>query len=106
MRSGDIVKVDFGTPARGEPGFVRPAVVLTDNAMLDVGLEAINVVPCTTTQRPFARTDVAVEGWGFAQAHNIATVSIDRVDEQTAFNVGAATLRRIREVVALVLGIE
>lgn len=106
MRSGDVVRVDFGTPARGEAGFVRPAVVLTDDVMLDVGLAAINVVPCTTTDRPFARSDVAVEGWGVAQAHIVATVSIDRVVEQTGSNVGAVALRQIREIVALVLGIE
>ena len=35
MRAGDIVHCDFGTPARGEPGFVRPAVVVTSDDVLE-----------------------------------------------------------------------
>ena len=29
MRAGDVVRCDLGTPSRGEPGFVRPAIVVT-----------------------------------------------------------------------------
>ena len=51
MRAGDVVRCDFGTPARGEPGFVRPAVVVTSDAVLEFRQHAIVVVPCTTTRR-------------------------------------------------------
>jgi mRNA-degrading endonuclease toxin of MazEF toxin-antitoxin module len=105
MRAGDVVRFDFGTPARREPGYVRPAIIVTDDAMLEVGLLAVNVVPCTTTDRPFARTDIPIEGLGQAQAHNIATISVDRIVEETTQNVGVVALAQIREVVALVLGI-
>ena len=32
MRSGDVYQVDFGSPLGSEAGFVRPAVVITDDA--------------------------------------------------------------------------
>ncbi|MGD9753049.1 MAG: maleylpyruvate isomerase N-terminal domain-containing protein [Acidimicrobiia bacterium] len=38
-RAGDVVRVDFGTPARGEPGFVGPPLIVTpddvDNELID-----------------------------------------------------------------------
>jgi hypothetical protein len=49
---------------------------------------------------------VPVEGWGSAQAHNIATVSVDRIVGESEGNIGPALLRQIREVVAFVVGIE
>jgi len=34
MLAGDLIQVDFGVPAGREPGFVRPAVVVTADAVL------------------------------------------------------------------------
>ena len=41
MRAGDVVRCDFGTPARGEPGFVRPAIVVTSDEVLEFRQHAI-----------------------------------------------------------------
>ena len=103
-RAGDVVHCDFGTPARGEPGFVRPAVVVTSDDVLEFRQHAIVVVPCTTRRRGWL-SEVDVTGFGVAQAHLPTTISVDRVVETTGTNVGPVTLRQIRELIADLLGI-
>lgn len=98
MRAGDLLLIDFGTPARGEAGFVRPAVVLTSDDVLEFRQSAVLVAPCTTTIRGWL-SEVPIEGFGVAQAHLVTTISVDRVVESTSTNVGAVTLRQIRELV-------
>ncbi|MFN3215451.1 MAG: type II toxin-antitoxin system PemK/MazF family toxin [Acidimicrobiales bacterium] len=104
MRSGDVVQVDFGVPARGEPGFIRPAVVVTAGEVLEFGQWAIAVVPCTTNRRGWL-TEVEVDGYGVAQAHLPTTVSVDRVVDATGTNVGVVVLGQIRELIADLLGL-
>ena len=99
MQAGDIVRIDFGTPSRGKPGFVRPAVVVTSNDVLNFTQHAIVVVPCTTNVRGWL-TEVSVVDFGVAQAHLPTTVSIDRVVESTGKNVGPVALTQIRELIA------
>ena len=103
MRSGDVIRVDFGVPARGEPGFVRPAIVITSNDVLEFKQWAIAVVPCSSKQRGWL-SEVEVDGFGVAQAHLPMTVSVDRVVEITNANVGPVALGQIREVIADLLG--
>lgn len=98
MRAGDLLLVDFGTPARGEAGFVRPAVVLTSDDVLEFRQSTVLVAPCTTAVRGWL-SEVTIDGFGVAQAHLATTISIDRVVETTGSNVGAVTLRQIRELV-------
>lgn len=104
MRAGDVIRVDFGTPARGEPGFVRPAIVVTSNDVLEFRQAAIVVVPCTTTRRGWL-TEVEIADVGIAQAHLPTTISVDRIVEADIANVGPAALRQIREVIADLLEI-
>lgn len=104
MRSGEVVLVDFGTPARGEPGFIRPAVVVTSEELLEFRQHAIAVVPCRTRTRGWL-SEVEVSGFGVAQAHLPTTISVDRVVESPGANTGPVALRQIREVIADVLGI-
>ncbi|MYJ31776.1 MAG: type II toxin-antitoxin system PemK/MazF family toxin [Acidimicrobiia bacterium] len=104
MQAGDIVRCDFGTPARGEPGFVRPAIVITSDDVLELRQHAIVVVPCTTTKRGWL-SEVDVRGFGVAQAHLPTTISIDRVVETTGTNVGSVALQQIRELIADLLGL-
>jgi len=104
LRAGDVVRVDFGTPARGEPGFVRPAIVVTSDDVLEFRQYAVLVVPCTMTQRGWL-TEVGIEGFGVAQAHLPSTVSIDRIVESAGVNVGAVVLQQIRELIADLLGL-
>lgn len=104
MRAGDIVRCDFGTPARGEPGFVRPAIVITSGDVLEFQQHTIVVVPCTTTKREWL-SEVDITGLGVAQAHLPTTISVDRVVETTGTNIGSAALQQIRELIADILGL-
>ena len=104
MRAGDVVRCDFGTPARGEPGFVRPAIVVTSDDVLEFRQHAIVVVPCTTTRRGWL-SEVDVAGFGVAQAHLPTTISVDRVIEPTDTNIGPVALQQIRELLHDLLGL-
>ena len=104
MRAGDVVRCDFGTPARGEPRFVRPTIVLTSDNVLEFRQHAILVVPCTTTRRGWL-SEVEVGEFGVAAAHLPTTVSVARVVETAGVNVGPVALGQIRELIADLLGL-
>ncbi|WP_419854677.1 type II toxin-antitoxin system PemK/MazF family toxin [Candidatus Poriferisodalis sp.] len=104
MRAGDVAHCDFGAPASGEPGFVRPAIVVTSDDVLEFRQHAIVVVPCTTTRRGWL-SEVDVAGFGVAQAHLPTTLSVDRVVEETGTNIGSVALRQIRELIADLIGL-
>lgn len=65
--------VDVGLPFGSEAAFRRPAVVITDDDVLDSITETFQVVPFSSTVRDWP-TDVSSE-WGEAQVHLITTVS-------------------------------
>jgi mRNA-degrading endonuclease toxin of MazEF toxin-antitoxin module len=104
MRAGDVVQVDFGMPARGEAGFVRPAVVVTSDDVLEFRQAAVVVVPCTTTRRGWL-TEIELENLGVVQAHLPTSISVDRILKSTEVNVGPVVLRQIRELIAELLEI-
>jgi mRNA-degrading endonuclease toxin of MazEF toxin-antitoxin module len=95
MQAGDIVRVDFGVPLGSEPGFERPAVVVTTNV--------IRRLP----------SEVAITADGLvvdssAQCHLSTTISIARVMDgsNTALgNIGPASLAQLRSVLADLLDI-
>lgn len=60
MRSGDVYRVDFGSPLGSEAAFVRPAVVITDDDILESISATFQVVPFTSTVRNWP-TDVSSE---------------------------------------------
>lgn len=102
MRAGDVLQIDFGTPARGEPGFIRPAVVVTSDDVLEFRQAAVVVVPCTTTRRGWL-TEVDLEEFVVVQAHLPTSISVDRIVSSTQTNVGPVVLRQIRELIAELL---
>ena len=104
MRAGDVVRCDFGTPARGEPGFVLPAIVITSDDVLEFRQHAIAVVPCTTRRRGWL-SEIDIAGFGVAQAHLPTTISVDRVVETTDTNIGSVALQQIRELIADLLAL-
>jgi mRNA-degrading endonuclease toxin of MazEF toxin-antitoxin module len=103
VRAGDVVRVDFGVPARGEPGFIRPAVIVTSDDVLEFRQHAVLVVPCTTTKRSWI-TELDLGDVGVAQAHLPTTVSVDRIVDTTSVNVGPTALRQIRELIVDLMG--
>jgi mRNA interferase MazF len=102
MRSGDVYEVDFGSPLGSESGFVRPAVVVTDDDILESISATFQVVPFTSTVRNWP-TDVSSE-WGQAQVHLITTVSSLAAGDRLGA-VGPAKLSALREILSDVLGI-
>ena len=85
-------------------GFLRPAIVITSDDVLESRQHAIMVVPCTTMRRGWL-SEVDITGFGVAQAHLPTTISVDRVVETTGTNIGPVALRQIRELIADLLGL-
>ncbi len=108
MRSGDVVLCDFGHPIGSEPGFVRPAVVVTADDVLRLFNATLHVVPCTTNVARNAMSDVTIDGLAaptVAQCHLGMTVSRQRLAGESTVNVGPVVLRQIREVIGDLLDI-
>ena len=111
LTSGDVVDLDLGSPRGREAGLRRPVVVVTAQEILDESANVVQVVPLTSTIRPFgsevqihADEDNGLEADAAAQCQHIRSVSVDRV-ESVRGNVGLAALSEIREVLGLVLDI-
>lgn len=107
--SGDVVDLDLAVPDGGAAGFVHPAVVVTAQRILDAGPRVIQVVPLTTTLRGF-HSELVIDPDGdnglsessAAQCQQLRAVSPNRI-AATSGNVGAVTLARIRETIAVIL---
>ena len=111
LTSGDVVDLDLGSPKGREAGTRRPVVVVAAQEILDESVNVVQVVPLTSTVRPFgseveikADAGNGLEADAAAQCQHIRSVSVDRV-ESVRGNVGVATLSEIREVLALILDI-
>lgn len=112
LTSGDVVDLDLGSPRGREAGLRRPVVVITAQEILDESASVVQVVPLTSTIRPFgseveiqAHETNGLENDSAAQCQHIRSVSVDRV-EVVRGNVGAAALSEIREVLGLILDID
>lgn len=107
--SGDVVRVDLGTPAGSEAGMIRPVVVVTAQQVLEHSPTVVQVVPLTTTIRGWTSevTIPADPGSGLeeasaAQCQHIRAISTHRIVDAMG-NVGPMSLRQIRETVAILL---
>ena len=112
LTSGDVVDLDLGSPRGREAGLRRPVVVVTAQEILDESVNIVQVVPLTSTIRPFGSevqipADEAngLEADSAAQCQHIRSVSVDRV-ESVRGNVGAMVLTEIRSVLSLILDID
>jgi mRNA interferase MazF len=109
LTSGDVIRVDLGTPVGSEAGMVRPAVIVTAQRVLQHSPRVLQVVPLTTTVRGWT-SEVTVPvhpGAGLAsisaaQCQHVRAISIDRVVEDLG-NVGALLLHQIRETLSTLL---
>ena len=107
--SGDVVDLDLGAPEGREAGFRHPAVVVTAQRILDAEPAVIQVVPLTSTIRSF-HSEVVVEPddssglvvRSAAQCQHLRAVSPRRIVGVRG-NVGATTLRQLRETIAVIL---
>jgi mRNA interferase MazF len=105
MRAGDLLEVDFGTPIGSEPGFRRPAIVVTADLTLEGRPRTVHVVPVTSkTSRGLPSevplNDDVLDRPSVAQCHLSTTISIQRVVDIDRGHVGAASLAQIRSVLS------
>jgi len=110
MQAGDVVRVDFGVPAGSEPGFVRPAIVVTANLILDARPRTIHVVPITSHTKRSLPTEIVVSAAGLdqpsvAQCHLCTVVSTERLTADDQGNIGAAALAEVRSILGDLLDI-
>lgn len=111
MRAGDLVVVDFGMPQGSEPGFVRPAVVVVADHVLQAEPRTLHVVPLTTNRHRRLPTevllgsDLPVEQVSTAQVHLCTVVSRTRLVGEVLGNVGPVNLAQIRAVLGDLLDI-
>jgi mRNA interferase MazF len=109
LTSGDVIRVDLGTPVGSEAGMVRPAVIITAQRVLQHSPRVLQVVPLTTTVRGWA-SEVAIPADSVAglatisaaQCQHVRAISSDRVVEELG-NVGVLLLHQIRETLATLL---
>ncbi len=108
LNSGDVVALDLGVPVGREAGFAHPVMVVTAQRILDGAPSVIQVVPLTSTVRPF-RSEVAIDADGSngldvrsaAQCQHVRAVSTGRV-KGVRGNVGPIVLSQVREALALI----
>lgn len=110
MRAGDVVRVDFGVPLGSEPGFVRPAVVVTADLVLEGRPRTIHVVPITSNTRRSLPAEIPIDAPlldrpSAAQCHLCTVVSIERVDDTGLGNIGAVALAEVRTVLGDLLDV-
>lgn len=113
MHAGDVVWVDFGVPAGSEPGFVRPAIVVTANIILASGPRTVHVLPVTTNVKRSLPTEVPIQAAGLerpsaAQCHLCTVISTDRIltpDHGNIGNIGNSSLAQVRSLLADLLDI-
>lgn len=107
--SGDVVRLDLGSPSGREAGFRHRAVVVTAKRILNASPSVLHVVPLTSAIRGFG-SEVSIEPDGHngldhvsaAQCQHIRAVSTHRVEQVTG-NVGPLVLSQIRETIRLIL---
>ncbi len=110
MRAGDVVRIDFGVPAGSEPGFVRPAVVVTADLVLRARPRTVHVVPITSNVGRGLPTEVPVLAGGLdlpsvAQCHLCTVVSTERIVEDELGAIGPSALAQVRSLLADLLDI-
>jgi mRNA interferase MazF len=110
MRAGEVVRVDFGFPVGSEPGFVRPAVVVTADAVLAHHPRTLHVVPVTSNVVRSLPSEVHVTSPGLdqssvAQCHLCTVISVERIITQSDASIGAVGLAQVRAVLADLLDI-
>lgn len=111
LHAGDLVEVDFGSPIGSEPGFVRPALVVSAEAYLGGEPRTFHVVPCTSntersllTEVPLSATELEVAS--VAQCHLLSVISRMRLTGRTFGRVSTGDLYAVRAVLADLLDID
>ncbi len=110
MRSGDILRVDFGIPVGSTAALVRPAIVVTADQTLASYTTTFHVVPVATKIERAWSTDVRLDDHLFplpsaAQCHLCTVIDTSQVLDEAGINVGSVQLAQIRSIVADLLDV-
>ena len=96
LTSGDVVDLGLGSPKGREAGLRRPVVVANAQEILDESAKVVQVVPLTSTIRPFgpevqihADEDNGLEADSAAQCQHVRSVSVDRSSRISERQCGA-----------------
>lgn len=94
---------DFGMPQGSEPGFVRPAVVITSDLILGAQPRTTHVVPITSNTVRALPTEIVVSAPGLdrpsaAQCDLYTVVSTGRIASAGRGSVGASSLAQLSSV--------
>ena len=103
MRAGDVIWVDFGIPAGSEPGFIRPAVVVTADVVLAQHPRTLHVVPITSNITRSLPTEVAVTAPSLsitsaAQCHLCSVIGLEQIMDRDTDSIGIVELTQIRTI--------
>lgn len=106
LTSGDVIDLDLGVPDGHEAGFRHPAIVVTAQRLLDFEPSIIQIVPVTSTLRPY-ESEVRVEPDrrngldrpSVAQCQHVRGVSASRMSKVRG-NVGPVVLAQLRDALA------
>ena len=103
VNRGQLYLCDFGTPIGHDPGFRRPAVVVSPSELNRNGIPI--VLPVTRTRRGYP-THVELDGVlpvvSYAQCELIRAVSADRLIRPVAL-LDAAHLAKIESILRRIL---
>lgn len=110
MHAGDVVRVDFAIPVGSEPGFERPAIVVTADLVLTRQPRTIHVVPVTSNVARDMVTEVRLpddllDRPSAAQCHLCSLVSVERIAGGYGRNTGPVVLAQVRAVLGDLLDI-
>jgi mRNA interferase MazF len=105
VRAGDLVRVDFGIPLGSEPGFERPAVVVTADAVLEFSPRMVQVAPLTTNVTRLLPTEVVLDTSSTAtpsavQCHLTTVIAAERIVAGDLGTIGPVALAQVRAVLA------
>ncbi|HEU5008242.1 MAG TPA: type II toxin-antitoxin system PemK/MazF family toxin [Jatrophihabitantaceae bacterium] len=105
VNRGDVYLCDFGSPTGHEPGFRRPAVIVSPEQLNRHGTPV--VLPVTRSRRGYP-THVELDGplpiTSYVQCELIRAVSADRLLRQVA-SVDAVHLAQIDLILRRILGL-
>lgn len=104
-RRGDICLCDFGTPVGHEPGFRRPAVVVSHDELNRFGTPV--VLPITRTARGYpthVELASALPVTSYVQCELIRAVSVERLVRHLA-RLDAVDVGRLDQVLRRILAL-
>jgi mRNA interferase MazF len=102
VAQGEVYWVDFGEPLGSEPAFIRPAVVVQNDASNEVGMGTVIVCPLTSNlRRAFPGAVVLESGEGALTRQSVVEVWAPTTLSAHAIGtyIGKLTERRSSQIV-------